>query len=122
MHAHNRKPPAPSSKRIFNPCVWRAWACLRSVNRLLEPIVQGSRFPNPEFHVPLYRRPRELIAAGHKPGSDAFPNKGARIGRQNGKHQLVPYYDRGAIEAGALDGQKLEICWLKIPSTCSRSR
>jgi membrane-bound lytic murein transglycosylase A len=27
----------------------------------------------------------------------------------------VPYYDRGAIEAGALDGQRLEICWLKDP-------
>src|SRR5262245_15328242 len=28
---------------------------------------------------------------------------------------MVPYHDRGAIEAGALDGQKLEICWLKDP-------
>jgi membrane-bound lytic murein transglycosylase A len=81
-----------------------------------EPIVQGSRFPNPEFHVPLYRRPRDLVVAGRKPGSNAFPNKGAQIGRRNGKGQLVPYYDRGAIEAGALDGQKLEICWLKDPS------
>jgi membrane-bound lytic murein transglycosylase A len=81
-----------------------------------EPIVQGSRFPNPEFHVPLYRRPRDLVVAGRKPGSYAFPNKGARISRRNGKGQLVPYYDRGAIEAGALDGQKLEICWLKDPS------
>jgi membrane-bound lytic murein transglycosylase A len=81
-----------------------------------EPIVQGSRFPNPEFHVPLYRRPHDLVAAGYKPGSDAFPNKSARIGRRNAKNQLVPYYDRGAIEAGALDGQKLEICWLKDPS------
>jgi membrane-bound lytic murein transglycosylase A len=81
-----------------------------------EPIVQGSRFPNPEFHIPLYRRPRDLVAAGHKPGSDAFPNKGTRIGRRDGKGQLVPYYDRAAIEAGALDGQKLEICWLKNPS------
>src|SRR5262249_13689313 len=80
-----------------------------------EPIVQGSRFPNPEFPVPLYRRPRDLVAAGHKAGSDAFPNKGARIGRRNEKNQLVPYYDRGAIEAGVLDGQKLEICWLKDP-------
>ncbi|HKF12003.1 MAG TPA: MltA domain-containing protein, partial [Xanthobacteraceae bacterium] len=26
-----------------------------------------------------------------------------------------PYHDRAAIEAGALDGQKLEICWLKDP-------
>jgi 3D (Asp-Asp-Asp) domain-containing protein len=25
----------------------------------------------------------------------------------------VPYHDRGAIEAGALDGQRLEICWLR---------
>jgi peptidoglycan lytic transglycosylase A len=80
-----------------------------------EPIVQGSRLPNPEFHVPLYRRPPDLVAAGYKPGSLAFPNKGARIGRRNEKDQLVPYYDRGAIEAGALDGQKLEICWLKDP-------
>jgi membrane-bound lytic murein transglycosylase A len=80
-----------------------------------EPIVHGSRFPNPEFHVPLYRRPPDLVALGYKLGSDAFPNKGARIGRLNGENQLVPYYDRGAIEAGALDGQKLEICWLKDP-------
>ena len=25
----------------------------------------------------------------------------------------MPYHDRGAIEAGALDGQKLDICWIK---------
>ena len=80
-----------------------------------EPIVQGSRFPNPEFHIPLYRRPPDLVAAGQRPGSDAFPNKGARIGRRNENNQLVPYHDRGAIEAGLLDGQKLEICWLKDP-------
>jgi membrane-bound lytic murein transglycosylase A len=80
-----------------------------------EPIVEGSRFPNPEFHVPLYRRPRDLLAAGHKLGSEAFPNKDALIGRRNEQDQLVPYHDRGAIEAGALDGEKLEICWLKDP-------
>ena len=28
----------------------------------------------------------------------------------------MPYHDRAAIEAGALDGQKLEICWLKSSS------
>ncbi|MBV9237469.1 MAG: MltA domain-containing protein, partial [Xanthobacteraceae bacterium] len=77
-----------------------------------EPIVHGSRFPDRIFHFPLYRRPPDLIAAGHKPGSIAFPNKG-RIGRLNAKNELVPYYDRGAIEAGALDGQRLEIGWLK---------
>src|SRR6516225_3015678 len=80
-----------------------------------EPVVAGSRFPGPEFPVPLYRRPRDLVAAGYQPGSLAFPNKGVRISRRDAKNQLVPYYDRGAIEAGALDGQKLEICWLKDP-------
>jgi len=80
-----------------------------------EPIVEGSRFPNPEFHVPLYRRPHDLVAAGYTPGSGAFPNKGALIGRRNENSEIVPYHDRGAIEAGALDGQKLEICWLRDP-------
>ena len=80
-----------------------------------EPVVSGSRFPNPEFPVPIYRRPRDLVAAGHQPGSTAFPNKGVRIGRRTGNNELVSYHDRGAIEAGALDGQKLEICWLKDP-------
>ena len=69
-----------------------------------EPIVMGSRFPSPEFHVPLYRRPRDLEAAGYKLGSAAFPNKGVRIGRRNENNELVPYHDRAAIEAGALDG------------------
>src|SRR6476619_4903263 len=80
-----------------------------------EPIVEGSRFPNPEFHVPLYRRPHDLVAAGYTPGSGAFPNKGALIGRRNENSEIVPYHDRGAIEAGALDGQRLEICWLRDP-------
>ena len=29
---------------------------------------------------------------------------------------LVPYYDRGEILDGALDGQHLEICWIKDPT------
>jgi membrane-bound lytic murein transglycosylase A len=78
-----------------------------------EPIVDGSRFPSPEFHIPLYRRPPDLVAAGHNQGADGFPNKGVKVGRLNESNEIVPYHDRGAIEDGALDGQKLEICWLK---------
>jgi membrane-bound lytic murein transglycosylase A len=80
-----------------------------------EPIVAGSRSPSPEFSVPIYRRPRDLVADGYKQGSAAFPNKGGRIGRRTEGNDLVPYHDRAAIEAGALDGQKLEICWIKDP-------
>jgi peptidoglycan lytic transglycosylase A len=79
-----------------------------------EPIVQGSRFPNPEFHWPLYRRPRDLLVNGRKPAPGRFPNRAA-VGRLNKKNQVEPYYDRRAIENGALDGQHLEICWLRDP-------
>jgi membrane-bound lytic murein transglycosylase A len=78
-----------------------------------EPIVEGSRFPTREFTVPLYRRPADLVAPGERKG-EAFPNRGPASRRtQDGK--LVPYYDRGEIEDGALDGRHLEICWLKDP-------
>ncbi len=76
-----------------------------------EPIVDGSRFPTREFTVPLYRRPRDLVAPG-VPDGGAFPNTG-RAFRRTATGELVPYYDRGQIEDGALDGQHLEICWLR---------
>jgi membrane-bound lytic murein transglycosylase A len=78
-----------------------------------EPIVEGSRFPTREFTVPLYHRPGDLVAPGEHKG-EAFPNRGPAFRRtQDGK--LVPYYDRGEIEDGALDGRHLEMCWLKDP-------
>jgi membrane-bound lytic murein transglycosylase A len=104
-----------------------------------EPIVDGSRMPNPQFHVPLYRRPPDLVVqsqsasqnqknqnqksasqnqkkAGPAPkrASWAFPNRGT-VGRLNDKKELEPYHDRLAIEEGALDGKKLEICYIADP-------
>jgi membrane-bound lytic murein transglycosylase A len=78
-----------------------------------EPIVEGSRFPTREFTVPLYRRPADLVAPGARRNHE-FPNKG-KVGRRIPKRGIVPYYDRAEIEAGALDGRHLEICWLKDP-------
>jgi membrane-bound lytic murein transglycosylase A len=77
-----------------------------------EPIVDGSRFPTREFTVPLYRRPPELLAAGATQPGGPFPNNG-RAFRQTLDGELVPYFDRGEIEDGALDGRHLEICWLR---------
>jgi membrane-bound lytic murein transglycosylase A len=76
-----------------------------------DPIVDGSRFPTREFTVPLYRRPRDLVALGVAEGGP-FPNTG-RAFRRSPTGKLVPYYDRGEIEDGALDGRHLEICWLR---------
>jgi membrane-bound lytic murein transglycosylase A len=76
-----------------------------------DPIVDGSRFPTRAFTVPLYRRPRDLVAPGVAEGGP-FPNTG-RAFRRSPTGKLVPYYDRGEIEDGALDGRHLEICWLR---------
>jgi membrane-bound lytic murein transglycosylase A len=79
-----------------------------------EPIVDGSRFPTPVFHTPLYRRPDDLIVLGATHSTDAFPNKAA-VGRKVDDHVVPGYFDRGEIEDGALDGRHLEICWIKDP-------
>jgi membrane-bound lytic murein transglycosylase A len=76
-----------------------------------EPIVDGSRFPTGIFKVPIYRRPRDLVPPRHRAGS-GFPNRGQSL-RRTHNGTFVPYYDRGQILDGALDGRHLEICWIK---------
>src|SRR5207237_9492859 len=41
-----------------------------------------------------------------------LPNRG-QVFRKIGRRKLVPYYDRGEIEDGAIAGRGLEICWLR---------
>jgi membrane-bound lytic murein transglycosylase A len=77
-----------------------------------EPIIPGSRVPTGEFTAPLYRRPPNLVVSGRRKLGDAFPSKGVFVGRRFGRRKIVPYYDRGQIEDGALDGWHLEICYL----------
>jgi membrane-bound lytic murein transglycosylase A len=77
-----------------------------------EPIVDGSRVPTGVFTVPIYRRPPDLVPPAGKPQGTGFPNTGQSM-RRTVAGELVPYYDRGEILDGALDGQHLEICWIK---------
>jgi len=79
-----------------------------------EPIVDGSRVPTGIFKVPIYRRPRDLVPPLNSAGP-GFPNKGKSL-RRTPSGELVPYYDRGEILDGALDGQHFEICWIKDPT------
>jgi membrane-bound lytic murein transglycosylase A len=80
-----------------------------------EPVVDGSRFPTREFHVPIYRRPPDLLPPAGTPHGAAFPNSGQSL-RRDSAGKLVPYYDRAEIEDGALDGKHLEICWIRDPT------
>jgi membrane-bound lytic murein transglycosylase A len=77
-----------------------------------EPIVDGSRTENEVYKVPVYRRPSNLFVRGTTQNSAGLPNKG-QVFRKIGRRKLVPYYDRGEIEDGAIAGRGLEICYLK---------
>src|SRR5215469_4371772 len=79
-----------------------------------EPIIDGSRFPTGIFKIPIYRRPLDLVPPRNSTGP-GFPNKGQSL-RRTPSGALVPYYDRGEILDGALDGKHLEICWIKNQS------
>jgi len=77
-----------------------------------EPVIDGSRTPSDVYTVPVYRRPSNLFVRGVKADAVGLPNKG-QVFRKIGRRKLVPYYDRGEIEDGAVAGRGLEICWLK---------
>jgi membrane-bound lytic murein transglycosylase A len=77
-----------------------------------EPIVDGSRVKTDVYTVPVYRRPSNLFVKGYSQASPSLPNKG-QVFRKIGRRKLVPYYDRGEIEDGAIAGRGLEIVWLK---------
>jgi membrane-bound lytic murein transglycosylase A len=77
-----------------------------------EPILEGSRTKTDAFPVPVYRRPSNLFVRGQSQASPSMPNSGD-VFRKIGRRKLVPYYDRGEIEDGAIAGRGLEIAWLK---------
>jgi membrane-bound lytic murein transglycosylase A len=77
-----------------------------------EPVIDGSRTQTDIYTVPVYRRPSNLFVRGFNQDAPSLPNKG-QVFRKIGRRKLVPYYDRGEIEDGAIAGRGLEICWLK---------
>lgn len=73
-----------------------------------EPEVEGSRATSPDFPVPVYRKPEDLVAFT----SVEEHATGLKYGRRAGGMPL-PYHDRKTIESGALAARGLEICWLR---------
>lgn len=75
-----------------------------------EPLVRGSRQPKPPHTVPLYRQPPDLVQVDLGEFRDSL--KGQRIAGRVRDGRLRPYEDRSQIDAGALQGKKLELVWL----------
>lgn len=80
-----------------------------------EPEIAGVRRRQPGFDVPVYPVPPDLVRA--KPGdAPANPDGSMPLGRYDETGRFVPYYDRAAIEDGALMGKGLEIGWAADPA------
>ncbi|HEV7341440.1 MAG TPA: murein transglycosylase A [Sphingopyxis sp.] len=74
-----------------------------------EPEIAGSRTKRPGYDVPIYRRPADLVDVDLGQFADDLKGRTIR-GRVDGG-KLVRYYDRTAIESGALEGRGLEIAY-----------
>lgn len=77
------------------------------------PEIRGSRTRRPGYDVPIYGRPNDLIDVDLGQFSDALKGKKVR-GRVQGT-SLVPYPDRAAIQAGAIDQVAPVIAWAADP-------
>lgn len=78
-----------------------------------EPEIRGSRTRARGYEVPIYGRPADLVDVDLGLFSDALKGKRVR-GRVDGS-ALVPYYDRTAIETGAIDRTAPIIAWAADP-------
>ncbi len=80
-----------------------------SLTGYFEPQFPGSLSRSPDYPVPVYGRPSELVTLSG-PGPGGQPMTG-RV--QDGR--VVPYWTRAQIDHGALAGRALEILWLHDP-------
>jgi len=81
------------------------------VTGYFEPEVAASRTPTPRFSIPLLCRPSDLVDVSDEnrpPEWDAS----IRFARETA-HGIEPFFDRAAIEEGALAGRGLEIAFVE---------
>ncbi|MBV9138464.1 MAG: MltA domain-containing protein [Hyphomicrobiales bacterium] len=76
-----------------------------------EPMTEGSRERSAKFQAPILGRPADLVTlpqGEHLEDCDMPLTSARREGER-----FLPFPDRAAIEEGALEGQGLELIWLK---------
>lgn len=76
-----------------------------------EPLMEGSLTKSATYNVPLYKRPSDLVTVDL--GSFRGDLKGRRIAGRVKNGVLKPFETHEQIDKGALDGQGLELVWLK---------
>jgi len=112
-------PPGEAAARGFFEAYFQPWAISDKgdpkglFTGYYEPEVRGARSPGGAYRTPLLGRPTDMIQVDL--GEFVPDLKGRRITGRLQQGQLVPYWDRAAIEAGALERQRLGILWLADP-------
>ncbi len=112
--------PDPQTARQFFETQFNAYRIIPSgdargfLTGYFEPEVRGSRVRAPGFEVPVYRRPDDLVTEGGRANATQ-DDKRLEAMRRTANGQLVPFYTRAEIEAGALDNRGLELIWLADP-------
>ncbi len=107
-----------SVRRFFETAL-RPWAVTAGTESqglftgYYEPTLEGSHRRTGVYRYPLYVVPPDLVHVDLGRFRDKW--KGHQIsGRLKGR-DLVPYYDRAAIERGALAGRRLELVYVDDP-------
>ncbi|MHA7820127.1 MAG: murein transglycosylase A [Erythrobacter sp.] len=70
-----------------------------------EPEIAGSRTRRPGYETPVYAMPADLLRAWPSDTPASERTGRAPLGRYDDSGEFVPYYDRAAIEDGALEGR-----------------
>ena len=78
-----------------------------------EPEFEGSLTRSDAYPTPLYGRPADLVTL--QPGDPRGGLDPEFSSARRTAQGLEPFPDRTAIETGALDGQNLEILWMRDP-------
>jgi len=75
--------------------------------------LEGALKADDTFNVPVYRRPPDQVTVDLGDFDPALAGR-SLVGRVEGG-RLTPYYERRAIQQGALQGRGLELVWLDDP-------
>lgn len=110
-------PVGQEAKRFFET-EFRPWRVVPAegsgfLTGYFEPEFEGALARSATFPTPVYDRPPDLVTklpGDDWPGLDPALSSARRL-----EKGLEPFPDRGAIEDGALEGQGLEVAWLRDP-------
>lgn len=106
--------PEPDAARFF--ALWFETAKVSDGNAFVtgyyEPEIAGVRERAEGFDTPVYALPQDLVRAWPAELPEAERTGRPPLGRYDQTGAFVPYYDRAAIEDGALKDKGLEIAWV----------